>query len=313
MILAAEDLRTELKKRRFSHKKGRKSDVESHFAGQLRARAKHFRGQLTKNNLGEYTMKRWLILVYGVLSYLMFFGVFLYSILFVGNIWIPNTLDSEPRVGLVTAIAVNLGLLAFFAVQHSGMARPGFKKWLTKFVPEAAERSTYVLMSNIAMILVFVFWQPMGGVAWSFEHPFVVGCVYGVYFLGWGLLFVSTCAICHFDLFGLRQIWLNFRGQQYVPYEFKIPTLYNVVRHPIYVGWLMIFWAAPVMTFSHLLFAVGTTAYILIAIQLEERDLVKHFGQKYVDYRDNVPMLIPGTGGKRSGSGIFNQQIQTKA
>ena len=258
-------------------------------------------------------MKRWLILLYGVVSYLMFFGVFLYSILFVGNIWIPNTLDSEPRVELLTAIGINLALLTFFAVQHSGMARPGFKQWLTKFIPESAERSTYVLMSNVAMILVFVFWQPMGGTVWSFENAFAVGSIYGIYFLGWALLFVSTCAICHFDLFGLRQIWLNFRGQPYVPYEFRIPALYTVVRHPIYVAWLMIFWSAPVMTFSHLLFAVGTTAYILVAIQLEERDLVKHFGQEYVDYRESVPMLVPGTNRKQSKSGIFNQQIQPKA
>lgn len=258
-------------------------------------------------------MKRWIILIYGVASYLMFFGVFLYSVLFIGNFWIPNTLDSEPRVDLFTAVLINLGLLTFFAVQHSGMARPAFKKWLTRYIPEPAERSTYVLMSNIAMILYFVFWQPMGGTVWAFENSFLVGAVYGLYFLGWGLLFVSTFAICHFDLFGLRQIWLFFNGKKYVPYEFKIPNLYTIVRHPIYVGWLMIIWASPVMSFSHLLFAAGSTVYILSAIQLEERDLIAHFGHKYKDYRRRVPMLVPGLASKKADSGVVNRSVQTKA
>ena len=258
-------------------------------------------------------MKRWMILLYGITSYLMFFGVFLYAVLFVGNFWIPNTLDSEPRVELITAIAINLSLLVVFAIQHSGMARPAFKDWLTKFVPEPAERSTYVLMSNIAMILFYAFWQPMGGTVWAIENSFAVGAVYGMYFLGWGLLFISTCAICHFDLFGLRQVWFYFRGKKYIPYEFRIPKLYTVVRHPIYVGWLMILWAAPVMTVSHLLFAVGTTAYILVAIQLEERDLVTQFGKKYINYRKDVPMLIPGLASKKKAeSGIFRQPAQPK-
>ena len=238
-------------------------------------------------------MNRWLILIYGVFSYLIFLGVFVYAIAFVGNLWISKTLDSAPRMNLLSAMGINLLLLGFFAVQHSGMARQGFKRWLTRFVPEPAERSTYVLWSNIAMILLFAFWQPMGGMIWSFENFYLRMLIYGLYFAGWLLLLVSTFAICHFDLFGLRQVWLHFRGQPYKPYPFQIPYLYSIVRHPIYVGWLVIFWAAPVMSCSHFLFAIGTTCYILIAIQLEERDLAQHFGQEYRDYQETVPMLVP--------------------
>ncbi len=258
-------------------------------------------------------MKRWMVLLYGCTSYLIFFGVFLYAVLFVGNFWIPNSLDSSPRVDLLAAIGINLGLLTMFAVQHSGMARPGFKNWLTRYIPEPVERSTYVLLSNIAMILIFAFWQPMGGTVWSVSGQFLAGAIYGLYFLGWLVLFVSTFAICHFDLFGLRQVWLYFRGRPYVPHEFRIPMIYTVVRHPIYVGWLMIFWAAPVMTFSHLLFAVGTTCYILVAIQLEERDLIQQFGQKYTQYKQQVPMLIPGITRSQSRTGTWNQPAQPKA
>ncbi|MDB4778037.1 isoprenylcysteine carboxylmethyltransferase family protein [bacterium] len=238
-------------------------------------------------------MKRWLVLLFGLSSYLMFLGVFLYSIVFIGNFWISHSLDGLPRMGFWPALAIDLGLLAAFAVQHSGMARSGFKEWLTRYVPEAAERSTYVLLSNVAVVLMFVLWQPLGGMVWSVENSFLAGAIYGLYSLGWLLLFISTCAICHFDLFGLRQVWLYFQERPYVPYEFRIPMLYSVVRHPLYVAWLVIFWAAPVMSLSHLVFAVGTTAYILIAIQLEERDLVGAFGQKYVNYQKSVPMIVP--------------------
>lgn len=259
-------------------------------------------------------MKRWLVLIYGVTCYVMFLGVFLYSIPFIGNFWISNPLDGAPTMDLWTALAIDFGLLTFFAVQHSGMARTGFKNWLTKYIPEPAERSTYVLMSNIALILFFVFWQPLGGTIWKATSSSAVSAIYFVYFAGWALLFVATCAISHLDLFGLRQVWLYFKGRPYVPYEFRVPFLYSIVRHPLYVGWLMIFWAAPTMTFSHLVFAATTTAYILVAIQLEERDLTKAFGNKYVKYQRDVPMLIPRLSASTgSESGVFPGPMKTKA
>ena len=238
-------------------------------------------------------MKRWAMLIYGIVAYLMFFGVFIYSVLFVGNLWITRTLDSDPNMATVSALGIDLLLLTLFAMQHSGMARPRFKDWMKKQIPESAERSTYVLLSNFAMIAIFAFWQPIGGSIWTVEHPFFVGAIYGVYFVGWTLLFVSTCAICHFDLFGIRQVWCYFQCKQYVPREFRVPALYSVVRHPLYVGWLIIFWATPTMTLSHLVFAAGTTFYILVAIQLEERDLIRQFGKKYLSYQKLVPMLVP--------------------
>ena len=258
-------------------------------------------------------MKRWWILIYGLVSYLMFLGVTVYSIAFIGNLGIANSLDSPARIPLAPALLINLGLLLLFGIQHSGMARQGFKKWLSRYIPEAAVRSTYVLVSNFAMILFFLFWQPLGRKLWEIEDAFAVGAIYGLYFLGWAVLFASSFAICHFDLFGLRQVWLHFRAQSYVPHTFRISTLYKIVRHPLYVGWLIIFWAAPVMTFSHLLFAVGTTLYILIAIQLEEKDLIRLFGRKYLDYRKRVPMLIPGIGSRKSsGPSIVNQSAQSE-
>ena len=241
-------------------------------------------------------MKRWCILIYGVASYAMFFGVFLYAILFLGNFAGVRALDSQPTMDPWLALAVDFGLLMLFALQHSGMARPGFKKWLTRWIPQPAERSTYVLVSNLAMIALFVLWQPIGGYVWSLSTDWAVIAIYATYFAGWVLLFYSTCAICHFDLFGLRQVWLNFRGQPYRPYEFRVPGIYKFVRHPIYVAWLIIFWATPTMTFAHLVFAVGTTIYILAAIQLEERDLIGAFGKSYRRYQARVPMLVPWVG-----------------
>ena len=245
-------------------------------------------------------MKRWAILLYGVATYAMFLGVFLYAILFIGNFSIARSLDGQPLTGFWPAVVINLALLTFFAVQHSGMARSGFKTWITKYIPEPAERSTYVLLSNVAMILMFVFWEPMGGTIWAIESPVVAAAINGAFFLGWLIVLVSTFLICHFDLFGLRQVWLQFQGKPYVQYKFQVPSAYKVIRHPLYVGWLIVFWAAPDMTIAHLLFALMTTAYILIAIQLEERDLVQAFGKKYTDYRDKVPMLIPSLGRKKS-------------
>jgi protein-S-isoprenylcysteine O-methyltransferase Ste14 len=237
-------------------------------------------------------MKRLAIFVYGLVSYAVFFATFLYAIGFIGNLWVPKAMDSPRDVALGTALLVNLGLLGVFAVQHSVMARPAFKRWWTRIVPEPAERSTYVLFSSLALIVLFWFWQPMGGLIWKITAPWGVNTMYAVFAAGWALLLYTTFLIDHFDLFGLRQVWLQLVGRTMTPLEFKTPWLYRQIRHPLYVGWLMIFWATPTMTVAHLVFAVMTTAYILVAIQLEERDLINAHPE-YAEYRERVPMLLP--------------------
>ena len=237
-------------------------------------------------------MRRIAILGYGIACYLIFLGVLVYAIGFIGNLFVSNSLDAQPTLPWAYAVGVNLALLTLFAVQHSVMARPAFKRWWTRFVPEAAERSTYVLFSNIAMIVMFAFWQPIGGVVW--DIPCVEGraTIYALYGLGWLTVLYTTCLLNHFELFGLRQVYLYFCGRPYTPLPFNEPSLYRYVRHPLYVGWLMVFWFAPTMTLAHLLFAVVTTAYIVIAIQLEERDLADSL-PAYAEYRKRVPMLVP--------------------
>lgn len=235
-------------------------------------------------------------LVYSFVCYVVFLVVFVYAIGFIDGFMTPTSLDGAPTRPLGQAVAIDLALLAGFAVQHSGMARPAFKRWWTRIVPEAAERSTYVLVSSLLMIVLFVLWQPIGGVVWDVGAGLGRHIVIGVYLFGWVLLLYSTCLIDHFDLFGLKQGWRRLTGKTYRPPQFYTPSLYKVVRHPLYIGWLVIFWAAPVMTAAHLLFALMTTAYILVAIQLEERDLVSAFGDQYVQYRRRTPMLIPRIG-----------------
>ncbi len=230
--------------------------------------------------------------LYGVLCYLVFFATFLYGIGFIGNLWVPKSIDSGPQMPLTDALAINLALLAAFALQHSIMARPWFKNAWTKFVPKVVERSTYVLFSSLALLLLFWKWQPMGGVVWSVDNLYGYFAIQMLYGAGWLLVLVATFLINHFDLFGLRQVWFYLICKDYEPPQFRTPWLYKQVRHPLYVGWLMVFWSAPVMTVAHLVFAVMTTAYILIAIQFEERDLVKMHGE-YAEYRKQVPMLIP--------------------
>ena len=241
--------------------------------------------------------KRTLIFVYGIACYAVFFATFLYALGFVGNFIVPRTIDGTPQVDLTTALLIDLGLLGLFAVQHSVMARPVFKRWFTRFVPESAERSTYVLFSSLALIALFALWQPLGGSVWEISDPLWRGVMYAAFGFGWGLVLVSTFLINHFDLFGLRQVWLQLRGRPYTHLRFGTPGPYKLIRHPLYLGWFFAFWATPVMTATHLLFALATTGYILIAIQLEERDLIAALGDDYRRYRERVPMIIPGLGG----------------
>jgi len=239
-------------------------------------------------------MKRWLIFAYGVVSYAIFFATFLYAIGFVGNLFVPKSMDSAPEVPLGIALLIDAGLLGLFAIQHSVMARPAFKRWWTRVIPQEAERSTYTLLSSLALIALFAFWEPMGGVVWNVQSPVAQLLIQAAYAFGWLLVLVSTFLINHFDLFGLRQVWLQLRRRPYTPLPFKTPVLYRYVRHPLYVGWFFAFWSTPTMTVTHLVFAIATTAYILIAIQLEERDLVKEHPE-YAQYRERVPMLVPFT------------------
>ena len=237
-------------------------------------------------------VRRVLVLAYGTASYALCLVTLLYSVGFVGGFVTPTRLDG-PRQGSVgAALAVDLGLMAVFALQHSGMARPAFKRWSARFVPEAAERSTYVLLSCLALLLLFRCWRPIGGVVWATGDTVARAVLSAVFGAGWLLVLAATFLINHFDLFGLRQVWLAFRGGRYTPLRFATPWPYRLVRHPLYVGWLTVFWAAPTMTAAHLLFAAGMTAYILAAIRWEERDLVAAHPE-YAAYRRRVPMLLP--------------------
>lgn len=238
-------------------------------------------------------LKRILFFIYGVISYLIFFGTFLYAIGFIGNFGVPRALDGASDGSFWRNLLINAGLLTLFAVQHSVMARKWFKDWWTRVVPQPLERSTYVLFSSLALILLFWLWQPMGGVVWSIENSIGEFVIYSLFAFGWALVLISTFLINHFDLFGLRQVWFYLRGKSYEPLKFGTPALYRVVRHPLYVGWFFAFWMTPQMTFAHLLFSIATTAYILLAIQFEERDLVREYGESYEKYRRSVPMLIP--------------------
>jgi protein-S-isoprenylcysteine O-methyltransferase Ste14 len=243
----------------------------------------------------EKIMQRVLVFVYGVVAYTLFFATFLYAIGFVGNLFVPKAIDSAPQVPFIQALLVNLGLLGMFAIQHSVMARRSFKRWITRFIPQSAERSTFVLASSLALIALFAFWQPMGGVVWSIKNPQAEILLHVVFAFGWLLVLVSTFLINHFDLFGLRQVWLNLHKKPYTELKFGTPVLYRLVRHPLYLGFILGFWATPVMTVAHLVFALATTGYILIAIQLEERDLISAHPE-YAEYRRRVPMIIPFTG-----------------
>ena len=237
--------------------------------------------------------KRIAFFVYGSLSYVIFLGTFLYAIGFIGNFGVPRTLDGAPNEPLGVAFLIDAALLTLFAVQHSVMARKWFKDRWTRIVPKPLERSTYVLFSSLALIMLFWQWQPLGGVVWSIEDPFARIVLRVLFAFGWALVLISTFLINHFDLFGLRQVWLYLLGRPYTTLRFGTPGPYRLVRHPLYVGWLFAFWSTPTMTLAHLLFSVATTAYILMAIQFEERDLIREHGEAYEAYRRSVPMLIP--------------------
>ena len=257
-------------------------------------------------------IKRIAFFIYGSLSYVLFLGTFLYAIGFIGNFGVPSTLDGAPSKPLLIAFLIDTGLLTLFALQHSVMARKWFKDWWTRIVPKPLERSTYVLFSSVALILLFWLWQPLGGVVWSIEDPVGRIVLRLLFAFGFALVLVSTFLINHFDLFGLRQVWLYLLGRPYTTLHFGTPGPYRLVRHPLYVGWLFAFWSTPTMTLAHLLFSVATTAYILIAIQLEERDLVREFSDSYEDYRRSVPMLIPFTRRRQESEQAEGISIRTQ-
>jgi protein-S-isoprenylcysteine O-methyltransferase Ste14 len=234
-----------------------------------------------------------LMLVYGIVSYLVFLVAFLYAIGFVGDVVVPKSINSGTPEPWAVALLVDAILLGLFAVQHSVMARPAFKRWWTKIIPQVTERSTYVLISSLILLLLYWQWRPLPEPIWQVESPAVRGLLWGLYAAGWLIVFVSTFMIDHFELFGVRQAVTYFRGHAHTPPSFKTPGFYRFVRHPLMLGFLIAFWAAPDMTAGRLLFAFATTVYILIALQLEERDLLHYFGEQYGQYKRRVPMLLP--------------------
>jgi methanethiol S-methyltransferase len=232
-------------------------------------------------------------LLYGGVTYLLFLGSFLYAIAFVGNLPVPKTIDSGDGGPLASALITNVLLLGLFAVQHSVMARPAFKRWWTRFVPKPVERTTFVLFASLVLLLLYWQWRPIAQPVWSLNDPATAAILHAIFWIGWAVVLISTFLINHFELFGLQQVYARLCGRSLPPPTFKAPFLYKRVRHPIYLGFLLAFWAAPTMTVGHLLFAVATTGYILIGIYLEERDLVALFGDQYRRYRAQVSMLIP--------------------
>lgn len=246
-------------------------------------------------------MLRILAFVYGLAGYAAAMLAILYSIGFVGDFLVPKSIDGGATVPLAEALIVNLVLLGLFAVQHSGMARRGFKRVWTRLVPWPIERSTYVWFSALLLGLLFWQWRPIPDVVWQVDNSVGAGVLWALFALGWALVFASVQSIDEMELFGVKQVYAFLRGRPMEHVAFKTPLLYRIVRHPLYLGFLLAFWAIPVMTLGHLLFAVATTGYILIAVQLEERDLIAAFGDEYRDYRERVPMILP-TGRKQPPS-----------
>ncbi|HTI96092.1 MAG TPA: NnrU family protein [Rudaea sp.] len=238
-------------------------------------------------------MGRLLALFYGIFCYLVFLATFLYAIAFVGGIGVPVSLDSEPSGPFGEALLIDAILLGVFAVQHSVMARPAFKRWWTRWVPEPVERSTYVLFASLALILLFWQWRPLGGAVWQVDNEIGRAVLWALFTLGFLDVLICTFLIDHFELFGLRQVYAHFKGKPMPPVNFVEPWLYKYVRHPMMIGFFFAFWATPHMTLAHLIFAIATTAYILIALQLEEHDLAASIGEPYRDYQRRVRMLVP--------------------
>jgi len=251
-------------------------------------------------------MSRFLSFLYGLVNYLIFLGVFLYAIAFVGDFWVPKTIDSGGTTGpFWSSLLINAGLLGLFAVQHSGMARQGFKQWWTRIVPEPIERSTYVLFSNAVLILLFWQWRPLTDVVWQVDAAWGQYVLWGLFGLGWALVLVATFMISHMHLFGLKQVHEHMQGEDLSGPDFQVTGLYRYVRHPLNLGFLIAFWATPEMTVGHIVFAVATTGYIFVAMVLEERDLIARFGARYRRYRERVPMIVPGL----SRSGASEEQV----
>jgi protein-S-isoprenylcysteine O-methyltransferase Ste14 len=249
-------------------------------------------------------MRRLLFFAYGIGCYLLFLATYAYLACFVGDLFVPRTIDTGPPATQAWAVAINVALLLAFGLQHSVMARPAFKAHWTRFVPQPIERSTYVLASCVVLIGLMWFWRPINFVIWNVSTPVGWWVAMTLFAIGWLLVPLVSLAISHFDLFGVRQVWLHFTGRPYTSLAFRTPPPYNLVRHPLYVGWAIAFWATPTMTLGHLLFASLLSIYMVVASRVEERDLVQHFGDTYDDYRRNVPAFLPlprlGTDRQRS-------------
>ena len=238
-------------------------------------------------------MQRTLVLIYGIISYAVFFVTFCYAVLFMQNMLVPKSIDSGDVGPALTAALINVPLMALFAIQHMIMARPWFKKWITQYIPAAAERSTFVLVASVLLILIMWLWQPIPDVLWHLEQPVLRALVFAISFAGFGIVLFASFLIDHFDLFGLRQVVLNFMGKPYTHKPFVERSLYKYVRHPLMVGFLIGFWAAPTMTYGHLLFAAVITGYVVVGVMVEERDLVRFLGSDYLEYRKRTPKFIP--------------------
>ncbi|HTN74429.1 MAG TPA: isoprenylcysteine carboxylmethyltransferase family protein [Pirellulaceae bacterium] len=238
-------------------------------------------------------MQRTFFLAYGIACYGLFLATFAYLLAFVGNLFLPRSIDQGPSSGVLVAAIVDVALILLFGLQHSLMARAWFKAWWTQWIPQPIERSTYLLASSLVTAVLVGFWQPIDIILWDVTQPALRYCLWGLFFAGWLLVPAVSLMINHFDLFGLRQVWLHWQGKELAPLAFRTPLLYARVRHPLYVGWAIAFWATPTMTVGHALFAALMTSYMLIAVIYEERDLLAHFGQQYREYQKAVPMFLP--------------------